>query len=49
MYGFFSADTSFPAFEKNPGIYDEISDLVSNSWRKKSAQMKAQKLIYFKT
>ena len=31
MYGFYSADTLFPAFEKNLGIYDETSDCVSNS------------------
>ena len=31
MYGFFSADTLFSAFEKNPGIYDETSDRIGNS------------------
>ena len=31
IYGFFSPDTLFSAFEKNPGIYDETSDRVSNS------------------
>ena len=47
MYGFFSSDTLLSAFEKNPGIYDETSDRIDNSWRKKSAHMKARKLIYF--
>ena len=31
MCGVFSSDTLFPAFAKNPGIYDETSDRVSNS------------------